>query len=829
MKNILSLPLSIGNRLKRCKNSQRINSDSDSDSNYTNENSHSRESGAATAKGESISSNNKSSNVTWKNTTIPLTRLKWKIPRKSSISDGTSSDFANHDDTIDQSSTAELYDGGAKKSLRSEAVEKLEPGMETRQRRAEDWAVHSDLHVLEEITMTSLPNTSCPNTNMVAVSETCPTSGTTQSNTESRKSQLHTEDLVAGPSTSHITSDVQSKLSFPTSQMNQSNAELRKSRLHTENLAAGPSTADHASSDVHEARDGDDSKQSKKCSQRRRRSKRNRRKEQLADCPNSKKVETWFDFRGIESHLTTRRRSSNTRQQPQVHAAQNGPYYGASEPPWVDTLAYNGHRYNQPMNTTHALLEHPPLLPNPPRPPLSPPLMNFVPSTPYTCNYPSYPPYAYPPPPIPRGPPPQPPLLTRSRSVTVWNISAAPPQALLSRNLETSGSDITGACDNNPIVTTVHRSYVEIQEPKRKRPNQRQRRKKKKKAKLVLSVSKKSPKKSEESSVPVTKAVLAKRRRRSQRKKRKREEWKVKKQALKEAGQWPRPKRRRDMFSPGSPRDPTYSPSKWDPKAVAQSDGCMTRARTAATNTPRKQAMREAVREAYRHEDHGEGLRFAREILAKQGRSSDSGSSLKTTAMAACGAVESGMGNGNEYLTTPIKGGSECPSSTPQSGYVEKSPRRGSSTGGQPRHPVASIPETPPSTSSAQCGNRTCLMADSDVAGPSTASYRSQEWEQEHCMRIMDEVKRRTIPSRRTLSSVLVTPVQKAIVMRSADSEGQGEHVKPVQGQGRGRGSSSDLINQLCQNLDDLQNRNNIIQRDGSILPISKLCCSHFD
>ena len=820
---------------------------------------HSREPGATTAVGESISSS-KSSSVTWKNTTIPLTRLKWKIPRKTSVSDGTSSDFANHDDTTDQSSTAEFYDGGAKKSLRSEAVVKLEPGMETRQRRAEDWAVYSDLHVLDDISTTSLPNTSRPNTNMITVSETLPTSGTTQPNTESRKSRLYTEDLAAGPSTSHIrsdvkdkwsfptsgttqpntesrkswlhtaagpsndchaytSSDVQSKQSFPTSQMNQANLELRKSRLHTEDLAAGPtcSTSGHASSDVHEASDGDDSRQSKKRCHRRRRSKRNKRKEQLADCPNSQKVETWFDFRGIETHLTTRRHSSNTRQHPQVHVAQNGPYYGASEPPWLDTLAYNRHRYDQPMSTTsHTILERPPLLPSPPCPPLSPPLMNFVPNTLY--NYPSYPLYAYPPPPIPRVPPPQPPLLTRSnKSVTVWKVSAAPPQPLLSRNLETS--DVMGACDGNPIVTAVHRSYVEIQEPKRKKPNQHQRRKKKKKkkAKLVLTVSKKSPKKSEESSVPVSKGVLGKRRRRSQRKKRKREEWKVKKQALKEAGQWPRPKRRKDMLSPGSPKDPTYSPSKWDPKAVAQSDGCMTRARTAATNTPRKQAMREAVREAYRHEDHGEGLRFAREILAKQGRSSDTGSSHKTTG----GAVENGMGN--ENLTTPIRGGSEHPSSTPQSGYVEKSLRSGSSTGGQPRHPVASIPETPPSTTSAQYGNQTRLIADSDVAGPSTSSYRSREREQEHCMRIMDEVKRRTIPSRRTLSSVLVTPVQRAIVTRSVDSEGHDEHVKPVQSQGRGRGSSSDLINQLCQNLDDLQNRNNVIQRDGSIVPISKL------
>lgn len=713
-----------------------------------------------------------------------MTRLKWKIPRKASVSDGAISDFANRDDTTDQGSTNDLHNDAAMKILHSEAVVKLEPGMEKRvedrvaklepgmemsQRKAN---VCSDLHVPDNITMTLSPKT-----NSTYVSESLPAPRANQSDTESEKSRLHAEDTEAGPSTG-----------FP------------------------------SSSDVLEAMADDVGKHSRKQNHRRRRSKRNRRKVQLADCPNSRKVETWFDFRDIETHLGSRRRTSNTRQQqPQVPSVtQSDPYYGTSELTWLNTFAYSGHRYK------HDLRDRPPLLPSP-HPSHAPPLMNFVPVTSYnhTCvsgqpplSYSSYPPGPYacppfPPPPILGGPPPQPPP----------NVL---PQPQVSMSYLGS-SDAASACGNNVGFSTHHDQgpcVAEVQKPKIKRPNQRQRRRRKKKTKLVLTVTRKSPKKSEESSVPVTKAVLAKRRRRSQRKKRKREEWKIKKRELKEAGQWPRPKRRRDLFSPGSPRDPTYSPSKWDPKSIAQSDGCMTRARTAATNTPRKQAMREAVREAYRHEDHGEGLRFAREILAKQGRTSDTDTRRSdNTTTAGADTVESGMGNGNGYLTTPIREGSksERPSSTPQSGYLE---RRGSGIGGQPRHPVASIPETPPSTVAAQYENRTRLTSDSNVTGPSTSSY---ERERDYCMRIVDEVKRRSLPSRRMLSSVLVTPVQKAIVMRSAASEEKSEHEKPVRDQGEGRTNSSDLIDQLCQNLDDLQNRNNIIQRDGSIVPISKL------
>lgn len=866
--NCNSLSLSVGNRLKRCKNSQRI--ESDSDSNDMNEYSHSREFGATAAKVEHKNSGN---NIMWKNTTIPLTRLKWKIPRKPSVSDSTGSDFANHDDTTDQNNTG-YY--GAKAIPHSETVVKLEPGMEMRQRKAEavvklepglemsprkakDLAVYSDRHVVDDVPMTSLRYSSHPNTNST---ENCPTSRT---NTESKQSQQCTEDMTTEPSTVlHTSSDVQSKQIFRASQPS---AELKKSRLYTEDMAGGPtcSTAHHSSwsdTHVHIARGEDDDGGSKKRSYRRRRSKRNRQRELLTDCPNSQRqVETWFDFRGMETHLGTRRCSSNTaRQQPhQVHNDIAG-----NDASWWGPVTIGNHGNNRPMNATcDSLEERPPLLfPTPSLPPppphRGPPLMNFVPPI-TSCNYvstqlqppgpsasffsypPAMAPYAYPPPPPPqipsRGPPLQPPLFTRSRSTaaTMLNISP-PPLPQYRRSVTYLGSSGVAGAYGSDNPTSNFDSYadrgacVEIeQQPKRKKQN----RKRKKKTKLVLTVTRKSPKKSEDSSVPVSQAVLSKRKRRSRQKKRRREEWKIKKRELKEAGQWPPPKRRKKkdnvMFLPESPRDPTYSPSKWDPKAVVQSDGCMTRARTAATNTPRKQAMREAVREAYRHEDHSEGLRFAREILAKQGRTSDSGGTCSHNTTAAVVENGFGNGNGNEYSTTPtreVSSGSERPSSTPQSGYIEKSSRRGSSTG---RYPVASVPETPPSTMSTQHGNRTHLMSDSDTAGPSTSSCRPQEQEQEYCKRIVDEVKRRTVRSRKTLSSVLVTPVQKAIVRRLADSTGgQGEHVKSVSGQSRSRAraSSSDLINQLCQNLDDLQNRNNIIQKDGSIVPISKFTVS---
>ena len=748
------------------------------------EKSHSREFDTTTTTGES--SKSKSSDITWKNSTIPLTRLKWKIPRKSSISNSTGPGFTNYDDTTDPSNTVDLHGTG---------VIKLEPGTDMSPRKAEDRAVHLDAEVLDNITMTSLPPSththSHRSTTSVDPSQSSLPPGTTQSNTESKKSQLKTEE-IAGPSTSRCASSCV-LVAGHDNMSEQSNTKLNtESQLQAEVEMVGHSTtASNASSSNKRAR----AWRARKNKKNRRRSKRNRRKEQLADCPNSKKDETWFDVRSIETHVTARKRNSNTRQ---TDVAQICPYTcTASEPPrLVDTPVpnYNWYMYGQPMNTAHGILECPPLLPIPPYPPS---LMNFSPS-----NYVSGQPPSYPPPLMCRGPPQPQPMLTESRNAMISNVSGQPPaQPLLSRNLESSGT-----CGDIPMFSSYQGPSVELQEPK-KMPSKQKRRKRKKKTKLVLTVTKKSPKKPVEENVPVSKGVLGKRRRRSQRKKRRREEWKLKKQAAKEAGEWPLKKKRKKMFLPGSPKDPTYSPSKWDPKAVVQSEGCMTRARTAATNTPRRQAMREAVRESYRHDNHEEGLRFAREILAKQGRTLDTGSAHTHSDKPTTGPAAASMGNGNEYVTTPTRGGSSR-SITPQSGYVEKSPRKVSSNEDQLRHPVSSIPETPPSTMSSRYGNQIRLVSDSNATSPSTSSF-------EYCMRIMDEVKRRTVTTRKTLSSVLVTPVQ-------IESKERDKLVKPVQGQGRRRAGSSNLINQLCQNLDDLQNRNNIIQRDGSIVPISK-------
>ena len=556
----------------------------------------------------------------------------------------------------------------------------------------------------------------------------------------------------------------------------------------SENVA-GPSSNNHASSD--RALGDDKDVQSTKTCRKRRRSKRNKQKAQLADCPNSKKVDTWFDFRGIESHLAlTRRRSSNARQQ--VPPLQNGLLGGVPQPP--KSVSY---RYDQPMNATHGMLwSPPPVHVRIPTPLLSPPpLMNFPPYN-YVRGQPPYPRG-----PILHHPPPPQPLLTRSRNEMVSHAPSPPPpgpQPLLSINFESSNA--ASACSGVTKFGTYQGPPVEKQEPKIPRKRRRRR-----KTKLVLTVPKKSPQKSEEG--VVSKRILSKRACRARRKKRRREEWKLKRDAAKQAKQQREatpPSKKRKVLGSESVHDPTYSPSKWDPKAGVQSEGCMTRARTAATNTPRRQAMREAVREAYRHNDHEEGLRFAREILAKQGR------------MDKPAVMENG--NGNECLTTPTKvgSGSNHSTPTPQSGYVKKLPRKVIIG----RHQVASIPETPPSTMSSQHGNQTRLASGSDITGPSAASPRPQEREQEYCARIMDEVKRRTVPSRRMLTSVLVTPVQKPIVTKSAGSDIQDEPVKPVRG--RGRADSSDLINQLCQTLDDLDHKKNIIQRDGSIVPISK-------
>ena len=256
--------------------------------------------------------------------------------------------------------------------------------------------------------------------------------------------------------------------------------------------------------------------------------------------------------------------------------------------------------------------------------------------------------------------------------------------------------------------------------------------------------------------------------------------------------------RRSDRFTcPQDANDPPYncSPSKWQNQndvANNLSERRSSRARTAATNTPRRQAMREAVRESYRHDNREEGLRFAQEILAKQGR-------IVRASPSRAANVPS------DPLTTPTRRSSFV-RATPQSGYV-------SHLSNQPYRTVEFVAETPPSTMSPRCRPHPKCESHSDVnVGPS----HSQDY-QELEDRVLQEVKERSVSSRRTLSSVLVTPLQQ----RERNCERRRDRKVEVE--------SSDLIHQLCRSLDDLQNKNNIIKRDGSIIPISKCCTTTTD
>ena len=210
------------------------------------------------------------------------------------------------------------------------------------------------------------------------------------------------------------------------------------------------------------------------------------------------------------------------------------------------------------------------------------------------------------------------------------------------------------------------------------------------------------------------------------------------------------------------------------------------RARTAATHTPRQNAIRAAVRESYRHDDKGEGLEWAQAVLARM-------------------------------------------SSTPRSGYHHKKAHKRKNSQGD-RSPSPVVYRTYGFTPNRNDHTLPPLLTVSPISAskkhtpPSNISNDSHASSSRSCsdapkLTAQKRIEHRlSTRKRRALSRVLITPVKlqrNKGVVDSVATNGD------ATGKSRKR-TNRDILGELCQGLDDLENKNSIVQRDGTVVPISK-------
>lgn len=299
---------------------------------------------------------------------------------------------------------------------------------------------------------------------------------------------------------------------------------------------------------------------------------------------------------------------------------------------------------------------------------------------------------------------------------------------------------------------------------------------------------------------------------------------------------------------PGGRRinDPTYNPPRDIRVSPSNNWTPRTRARTAATH---HSVMRDAVRASYQCDSLEEGLRYAREILAQRRGVTPWKSTLSLTPSlsrppgVSCNTPLSGY---TDRTLTPNEGVSILSASeTPRSIHVRDSAtyqdESGSSLASVSRRAnlrVArsrfSSPERIDHTNhtrSRRHGDHTpqnnstfedIFGCDRIISACMKSNKTDERLRDEQQERFLNEVSRRRVSiqsashSKRYLDEVLVTPVKVDVRQNVCeDSSGGGE------------GVSADLLSRLCQDLNDLQNKRNIIQRDGSIVPISKSVLLH--
>lgn len=234
---------------------------------------------------------------------------------------------------------------------------------------------------------------------------------------------------------------------------------------------------------------------------------------------------------------------------------------------------------------------------------------------------------------------------------------------------------------------------------------------------------------------------------------------------------------RAQSFRPREHRpDGPYRPSV--SVSMNERDAVFTRgkARTVASFTPQRRAIREAVRESYRHSNTGTGLEVARKIILAQHKP---GYDPNYPFQGASFSYRSPRPTGVRHQAdTPLSG--YC---TPNSDYSVSTHRLHA----DPSSGRANLTHSPLSAYSSLATNT----------------------DREH--RVASEISRRTVPNRK-----LLTVFHNSSGMSPSRDQ---QHTS------NGGSSDGGLLDEICQNLDDLNNTQNVVKRDGSIIPMSESNC----
>ncbi len=259
-----------------------------------------------------------------------------------------------------------------------------------------------------------------------------------------------------------------------------------------------------------------------------------------------------------------------------------------------------------------------------------------------------------------------------------------------------------------------------------------------------------------------------------------------------------RSKRRR--LKPASrPNSSTYLES------MANNSLQRARARTAATHTPRVNAMRQAVQESYRHQDETEGLEWARAILVNARQSPRGNSRLLDNYPSSSGVLSS---PGQTELSK-IKSLSENKSTTSEDDCsFQRDPHKPliNRTYGFVPNRLDSF--HPSQTHAGSAKSRVTLqhrhsVSDKPNDQPLTLEDRRKA-----------EIQRRIVSNTSATSNSPASPTKSQAHIRNAKKRRNNS----VSSQSM---ASPNLVDILCKNLDDLENKCEI-KKDGTVVPISK-------
>ena len=231
---------------------------------------------------------------------------------------------------------------------------------------------------------------------------------------------------------------------------------------------------------------------------------------------------------------------------------------------------------------------------------------------------------------------------------------------------------------------------------------------------------------------------------------------------------------------------------------AAMGNGIRSRARTAATHITRLNAMRQAVRESYRHDNEAEGLERARVILAKSTpRRSDFVQHFPTPSSGYEERRRSRTRNDNVPHASP-------PTDCRMYGFTPSRNHR--------IHPPALSATAPP------LPRNHALFSDTSLSEPNMDEMSMK------ARRLKEASRRVSKNHRRALPRVLITPVK--LYPNSSGSEVVQASGNSASGDSVSGGSSNlDILEHMCRGLDKLDSRQSIIERDGRIMACGMCIC----